>query len=131
MAAAAPYSAMYVFGDSLSDNGNIPAASGYRPSAPYYDGRFSNGPVAVEYLANNLGIGAADFHDYAVGGATTGLDNSEVPSSMTGVLSQLGAYTGSVAAAKNCRRCARPASATRSCPASRRPMPAPPMPAFR
>jgi Phospholipase/lecithinase/hemolysin len=53
---AAAYSALYVFGDSLSDNGNIPAASGYRPSAPYADGRFSNGPVAVEYLADNLGL---------------------------------------------------------------------------
>lgn len=70
-AQAAAYSAMYVFGDSLSDNGNITDPLN-RTSFPYADGRFSNGPVAVEYLANRLGV---PLYDYAVGGATTGLTN--------------------------------------------------------
>ena len=36
---------IYVFGDSLSDNGSLFAASGGMapPSPPYFNGRFSNG----------------------------------------------------------------------------------------
>jgi hypothetical protein len=42
------------FGDSLSDAGNIFRATSGRfpPSLPYFNGRFSNGSVAVETLAN-------------------------------------------------------------------------------
>lgn len=65
------YSSIVVFGDSLSDNGNLYKAIGY-PPAPYYQGRFSNGPVAVEQLASALGLPLLDF---AVGGATTGIGN--------------------------------------------------------
>jgi len=48
-------SQLFSFGDSLSDNGNSKSVSqnalGFTfPPAPYYDGRYSNGPVAVEYL---------------------------------------------------------------------------------
>jgi phospholipase/lecithinase/hemolysin len=60
-----------VYGDSLSDNGNLFNAIGY-PPAPYFDGRFSNGPVAAEQLAAALGVPILDF---AVGGATTGVGN--------------------------------------------------------
>ena len=67
-AASISYSTLYTFGDSLSDNGNLKALVGV-PGAPYVDGRFSNGPVAAEYLARNLGIGLRDF---AYGGAQTG-----------------------------------------------------------
>jgi hypothetical protein len=38
------------FGDSLTDTGNYYTATG-EPAAPYYDGRFSNGSLWVEYLA--------------------------------------------------------------------------------
>ena len=79
--ASAAYLSLYAFGDSLSDAGNAYALTsppGYPPSPPYAQ-RFSNGPVAVEQLAANLGI--AGFRastsggtDYAVGGAQTGLD---------------------------------------------------------
>jgi phospholipase/lecithinase/hemolysin len=55
------FDAMYVFGDSLSDNGNdfiLDKLLGANPAVPpsesphrtYYQGRFSNGPVAFEYL---------------------------------------------------------------------------------
>jgi len=55
------FDALYVFGDSLADNGNdflATSASGLNPPAPpsqsphrtYFEGRFSNGYVAVEYL---------------------------------------------------------------------------------
>jgi cholinesterase len=71
LAMAAPFTAVVVYGDSLSDNGNLYAASGY-PPAPYYLGRKSNGPVAVELLAQSLGTPLADF---AWIGATTGIGN--------------------------------------------------------
>ena len=55
---AGPYTAEYVFGDSLSDNGNL-AEAFYRrnfPSPPSYHDSFTNGPVAAEVLANRLGL---------------------------------------------------------------------------
>jgi phospholipase/lecithinase/hemolysin len=68
---ASSYSALVVYGDSLSDNGNLFSAIGYPPS-PYFQGRFSNGPVAAEQLAAALGVPLLDF---AVGGATSGIGN--------------------------------------------------------
>jgi len=71
---AASYSAIFAFGDSLSDNGNLyRATGGLAPaSPPYYSGRFSNGPVAAEQLAAQLN---APLIDFAYGGATTGVGN--------------------------------------------------------
>jgi phospholipase/lecithinase/hemolysin len=59
--AASPFARMFVFGDSLADVGNtliLSQRSGIQPAIPpsasphrtYFRGRFSNGPVAVEYL---------------------------------------------------------------------------------
>ncbi len=62
---------LYVFGDSLSDDGNLYALTG-QPPAPYYQGRFSNGPVWVEYLPSLTGLGFSAATDYAYGGAFTG-----------------------------------------------------------
>jgi cholinesterase len=75
IANAGPYSNVFVYGDSLSDTGNIYNASGHTipQSPPYYMGRFSNGPLAVEYLANALG---APLTSFAWGGATTGIGDS-------------------------------------------------------
>jgi outer membrane lipase/esterase len=66
-----PFSRIIVLGDSLSDTGNFFQQSGGIPPAPYAEGRFSNGPLWIEYLAQDLGmeIGAGD--NLAVGGATT------------------------------------------------------------
>lgn len=66
-----------VYGDSLSDNGNLFAATSAvgiptPASPPYFDGRFSNGPVSVETVASSFGVPLIDF---AFGGATTGLGN--------------------------------------------------------
>src|SRR4051794_21355123 len=53
----AEYVQIVAFGDSLSDTGNVYIASGGTfPPAPYAAGRFSNGPVWVESLANKLGV---------------------------------------------------------------------------
>jgi phospholipase/lecithinase/hemolysin len=70
---AATFNQIYAFGDSLTDNGNLFAASGDTfPPYPYYEGRISNGPVWVEYLAKDWGI---KLNDFAYAGATTGTQN--------------------------------------------------------
>jgi len=61
-----------VFGDSLSDNGNLYAlVKGYQPQAPYYFGRFSNGLVWVEIMTNQMNMSPSHLEDYALGGAQT------------------------------------------------------------
>lgn len=45
-----------VFGDSLSDQGNVAAFTGYIKSPPYWGGRISNGPVWVEWTGAGFGI---------------------------------------------------------------------------
>jgi outer membrane lipase/esterase len=67
---AQQYSAVVAFGDSLSDNGNQFALTG-EPAAPYWEGRYSNGHVWVEQVANWLGFDPAAITDLAMGGATT------------------------------------------------------------
>jgi phospholipase/lecithinase/hemolysin len=97
-ASATLFSGLYVFGDSLSDNGNLFALTGGAfPPAPYYQGRFSNGPVAAEVLANRLGLLPSQFHDMAIGGAQTGT-GGQFPGS--GMLNQVAGF-GSVLAGAN------------------------------
>ena len=70
---AAQLNKIVVFGDSLSDNGNLyEYMKGELPlSPPYYHGRFTNGPVWVELLADLYypKNGKAHLLDYAFGGA--------------------------------------------------------------
>jgi outer membrane lipase/esterase len=74
-AATPAYDAIYVFGDSYCDVGNIYAVTkGAVPlSPPYYHGRFSNGPIWVEHVASAMGLpmlpALAGGTDYAFGGA--------------------------------------------------------------
>lgn len=51
--AAHNYTSYFFFGDSLTDNGNTFALTG-SPPAPYFNGRFSNGPTYAEYLRSGL-----------------------------------------------------------------------------
>lgn len=86
---------IYVFGDSLSDSaGNLFALSGgvEPPSPPYADGRFSNGPVWVEYLAAMLGLSVDADNNRAVGGAFTDTRNSHFFANGTGILSQVAEF---------------------------------------
>ena len=71
LANAGDYAAIIVYGDSYSDNGNLFNDLGI-PGAPYWNGRYSNGPVAVERLSSCLGV---PLLDEAWGGATTGIGN--------------------------------------------------------
>jgi phospholipase/lecithinase/hemolysin len=73
---AQKYDEIYVFGDSFSDTGNVfKATGGAIPPSPYYQGRFSNGPIWVEYLTNDLGLTSNPTTNFAIGGATTRFDN--------------------------------------------------------
>ena len=69
LASAGDYAAVIVYGDSFSDNGNLFRDLGI-PQPPYWNGRYSNGPVAIENLASALGV---RLFDEAWGGATTGV----------------------------------------------------------
>ncbi len=74
---AANFSEIYVFGDSLSDTGQLfeQSQAAIPPSSLYFKGRFSNGPVWVEYLAEQLNIPFNPDTNFAYGGATTGQMN--------------------------------------------------------
>ncbi|MBX3638455.1 MAG: PEP-CTERM sorting domain-containing protein [Rubrivivax sp.] len=70
---------LFVFGDSLADGGNSGLVTGGFPPPPYADGRYSNGPTAVEQLWQAYNPGDTSFRpslaggtNYAIGGATTG-----------------------------------------------------------
>lgn len=79
---AATFSKLYVFGDSLSDAGNVfnatlavndlPVIPGIivppvsPPDPPYFQGRNSNGPVWVEYLADGLGLSLTNSTELSV-----------------------------------------------------------------
>jgi phospholipase/lecithinase/hemolysin len=81
LSAGAAFEGLYVFGDSLSDVGNVQTVtSGLAPliaptPGPYYfNGRYSNGPNFVEGLSEGLGLGPVrpsvlGGNDYAYGGA--------------------------------------------------------------
>jgi len=76
---SSPYSAIYAFGDSLSDAGNIFALSANQipVSPPYVSGHFTNGPVWVQALAADLGLpevksSLSGGTDFAYGSAETG-----------------------------------------------------------
>lgn len=76
VSSAHAFSEMITFGDSLSDSGNVYAATdGQIPALPYYDGRFTNGPNYVDLLASVTGLSSDPFlnggPNYAVGGAKT------------------------------------------------------------
>lgn len=99
--AQATYSNVYFFGDSLSDTGNVYTASGGAiPAAPYYNGRFSNGPLWVETVASGLGFaGAANpflqgGNNYAWAGAFTGTGGLADPvlGIPTGLQTQVAGY---------------------------------------
>jgi phospholipase/lecithinase/hemolysin len=93
---ADPVTQMVIFGDSLSDVGNVFATTG-SPPAPYYQGHYSNGPIWVERLASKLGLPAPTpsmlgGNDYAFGGAETGSGFS--PKGVPNVLTQINGYLG-------------------------------------
>ncbi|MBD2567766.1 SGNH/GDSL hydrolase family protein [Anabaena lutea] len=117
-ASAANFSNFYVFGDSLSDTGNafnftqslgnqVPVLP---PNPPYFDGRFSNNKIWVDYLGDSLNLTPTPFTtlgspplnttilnqsiNFAVGGASSGLGNAVFPNvPLPGVLEQVALFT--------------------------------------
>ena len=113
------YDNLYVFGDSLSDTGNdiiLTKAQRISPAIPpsesphrtYYKGRFSNGPVAVEYLWQSMrgdskasltpflskkGLVLKGAINFAFGGSTSGYVN-QTPGQfyVPGVLGQVDTF---------------------------------------
>ena len=92
--AAWAYDSLYVFGDSLSDQGNFYAITGGSTPPPEYTdgttyGRFTNGKNYVDYLSSRLGISSGNSlsvgNNYSYGGART----DSHPQSSYGALSLL------------------------------------------
>jgi len=103
---APSYDHLYAFGDSYSDNG---AGESFTkqlvekkvkdaqelPGLLYWNGRWSNGPTAVENLAASMKL---PLTDYAVGGAKSGDGNYYAwmgPFKNTGVFGQISEYLAS------------------------------------
>ena len=77
------YTDFLLFGDSLTDTGNAKDMLGY-PVAPYDRGRFSEGPVWADHLANSLALPAPTASrlggkNFAYGGSQTGMGLSTIP----------------------------------------------------
>ncbi len=108
--AAQLFSGMYVFGDSLSDPGNVfnitkeITGTGF-PPVPYYEGRLSNGPIWIDALAKKLefdssptpstelapGVTPKNGVNFAFGGATTTLANT-VSLGLSSLPQEIGAF---------------------------------------
>jgi thermolabile hemolysin len=84
---AQSFDEIVIFGDSLSDNGNLFVIEEHPVPDPrfYYQGRFSNGRVWVEYLSDPERLNTL-LEDRAFGGATT---NSVMP---PGLIAQVTTY---------------------------------------
>ncbi|MEC7254699.1 MAG: SGNH/GDSL hydrolase family protein, partial [Candidatus Thermoplasmatota archaeon] len=97
----APIGNLLVFGDSLSDMGNAKDSILNVPDVPpYWQGRFSNGMVWVEYLSQAYGVtttygsGTSAGDNRAFGGAQTGAGFSYLL--LPNVGSQISSYLSNV-----------------------------------
>lgn len=101
---AGPFTGIFIFGDSLSDTGNVSIATGGAAPGtgdipgivqPYAPGRYSNGPLWVETFASGLGLAVAPAlaggNNFAFAGARTGVSGDKEP---LGVLLQAIALWG-------------------------------------
>lgn len=101
-ARAGPITEIVAFGDSLTDTGNVYNLAGntFPASPPYFNGRFSNGPVWIERLAADLGLptptpSRLGGTNNAYGGAETaltGLSTQNTPNIGTQVTAYLAAH---------------------------------------
>ncbi len=94
VSASMPLSKLIVFGDSLSDNGNLYEFMKHQlpVSPPYYDGRFTNGPAWVEVLIKDYYPNDSQNHilDYAFGGA--GIMDDDPDDSFFTLRSEINSY---------------------------------------
>ena len=90
------FTSFWTIGDSLSDPGNLYAATGgtQPASPPYYEGRFSNGPVWAETVAKSFEDEGLATGNFAFGGAKALPDPAaQVP----GLAAQLGLFAATSA----------------------------------
>lgn len=105
-ALAPTFSSLTIFGDSLSDPGNLfdltqAFSSVGFPSPPYSDGRFSNGDLWVDYLAEQIGLEATSIQNFAFGGAMTGTGNgleALLGADLPGLANEIDTYLSSLGA---------------------------------
>ena len=93
LAQSSTFSKLVVFGDSISDTGNL-AFIDLPP--PYFENRISNGPVAVDFIAASIGsnadasrhlFGQASGFNYAVsGGNAVGSDPEDLSQQVSAFL---------------------------------------------
>ena len=101
---AMAYSALYAFGDSLSDAGNVYVfTGGAQPAAPYYAGEYSNGLNWIQDASIKLGLAPAapsllGGNDYAWGGATTGYAPTSGGSPVPSLTTQVGQFIAGLGA---------------------------------
>lgn len=114
--AQAAFTGLYIFGDSLSDAGNIALAIGsnpgqvvsgnsYIPGQPYASGQFTNGNVWAKSFAASLGLPAGGVAsltpggggNFAFGGARTATDGAGLPPSLKSQATLFLGATGGVA----------------------------------
>lgn len=78
------YNKIFIFGDSLSDTGNLASIRGDFPNPPFFNNRVSNGLIAVDTIAASLNLkadaslyllGLAAGGNYAVAGARSAGDS--------------------------------------------------------
>ena len=69
-----PLPGLIVFGDSLSDTGNIYKATQETiPPPPYFEGRFSNGLLWIDYLKHQLQLTSESLINFAFAGGNSGI----------------------------------------------------------
>lgn len=86
--AQSAFSEIIIFGDSLSDTGNLAGVVTPNLPPPYFNNRISNGPLAIDYVAESLGVdavaAAAGGRNYAVvGGNIKGEDFEDLSQQVT------------------------------------------------
>ncbi|HEY9697199.1 MAG TPA: SGNH/GDSL hydrolase family protein [Trichocoleus sp.] len=97
-AIAQPGYDLFVFGDSLSDIGQFFQKTRFPPS-PAFNGRLSNGPLAAETVAQDLGLNISLKTDFAQIGSYSGRKNVRDlgPIKLGGVLDQIDQFKNNAA----------------------------------
>ena len=72
-----------VFGDSLSDTGNLASLSPVNLPFPFFENRITDGPVAIDYLSASIGkaaiASAEGGNNYSIaGGNLIGIDEEDI-----------------------------------------------------
>lgn len=84
----APFSALVVFGDSLTDNGNLSAELNVVPPPPYAPGRYSNGDIWIDHVGRHFGLPVDPAYlggtNFAHGGSGTGRGAADIRSAQVG-----------------------------------------------